>query len=157
KDLDTSGSADRLTHLVYAFGKGSGGRGAVADGWADYQKPMPAAGRVGGAADPPGAPPRGNLGQVRKVQAKHPRRKVMRLFGGWTGPAGFADAARDPDGFAASCHELVTDQRWSGVFDGIDIDWEYPNACGLRCDTSGRDSLARMLAALRSAFGPHAV
>ncbi len=157
KDLDTNGSAARLTHLVYAFGTVAGGRCAAADGWADYEKPMPAADSVDGVADQPGSPLRGNLGQLRKLKAKHPGLKVIWSFGGWTGSDGFAGAARDPAGFAASCHALLTDKRWSGVFDGIDIDWEYPNACGLRCDTSGRDALTRVLAALRSAFGPDAL
>lgn len=26
------------------------------------------------------------------------------------------------------------------MFDAIDIVWEYPNACGLTCDSSGRDA-----------------
>ena len=33
KDLETSGAAGRLTHLLYAFGKVTGGRCQVADRW----------------------------------------------------------------------------------------------------------------------------
>ncbi|NED82926.1 chitinase, partial [Streptomyces sp. SID11233] len=37
--------------------------------------------------------------------------------------------------------------------DGIDIDWEYPNACGLSCDTSGPAALKNLASALRTTFG----
>jgi chitinase len=157
KDVDSGGAADKLTHLVYAFGKVDGGRCAPADAWADYQKPIPADRSVDGAADPADAPLRGDFGQLRKLKARHPGLKVIWSFGGWTGSAGFTDAARDPAAFAASCRALVDDPRWSGVFDGIDLDWEYPNACGEQCDASGPAALARLLGALRSALGPRAV
>ncbi|WP_250002396.1 glycoside hydrolase family 18 protein [Actinoplanes sp. M2I2] len=157
KDLDTSGAAGRLTHLLYAFGKINNGRCAAADRWADYEKPIAAAGSVDGVADQAGATLRGNIGQLRKLKEKHPGLRVLWSFGGWTGSKGFTEAARDPDAFAASCHDLLTDPRWSGVFDGIDVDWEYPNACGLTCDKSGPDALTRVLGSLRSAFGPDSV
>jgi chitinase len=154
RNVDTSGSAAKLTHLVYAFGKVDGGRCAPGDGWADYLKPIAAADSVDGEAD---SAPHGNIGQLRKLKARHPRLKVVWSFGGWTGSKGFTDAARDPAAFAASCRDLVNDPRWAGVFDGIDVDWEYPNACGLSCDTSGRSALSGLVAALRRAFGPTAV
>lgn len=156
KDLDTSGAARRLTHLMYAFGKVTGGRCTAADSWADYRRPIAQADSVDGVADGPAAVLRGNFGQLRKLKAKHPGLRILWSFGGWTGSAGFAEAARDPAAFAASCHALVTDRRWAGVFDGIDVDWEYPNACGLTCDRSGPDALARVLGALRGSFGPGA-
>jgi chitinase len=156
KDVETSGAAARLTDLVYAFGSVAGGRCTVSDGWADYQKPVPAQQSVDGRADT-GDALRGTIGQLRRLKARHPQLKVLWSFGGWTGSNGFTDAAADPAGFAASCHALVTDPRWAGVFDGIDLDWEYPNACGLACDSSGRDALPRLLAALRTAFGPSAL
>ncbi|GAA2649016.1 glycoside hydrolase family 18 protein [Paractinoplanes durhamensis] len=156
KDLETSGSADKLTHLMYAFGKVTAGRCSAADGWADYDRPIAAADSVDGVADKPDAPLRGSFGQLRKLKAKHPGLKLIWSFGGWTGSDGFTAAARDPAAFAASCHDLINDKRWAGLFDGVDVDWEYPNACGLRCDTSGPDALPRLLAALRTAFGPAA-
>ncbi len=157
KDLDTSGSAGELTHLLYAFGEVDGGRCTAADGWADYEKPIEAGQSVDGVADKAGDRLRGNIGQLRKLKEKHPGLKVLWSFGGWTGSAGFTEAARDPGAFAESCHRLLTDARWTGVFDGIDVDWEYPNACGVTCDKSGPEALPRVLGALRSAFGPEDV
>ena len=148
KDLETSGTAGELTHLLYAFGKVSDGRCAPNDTWADYEKPTPAAASVDGADTPGGA-----IGQLRLLKARHPQLKVLWSFGGWNGSAGFTRAAADPSAFAASCAELLSDQRWTGVFDGIDIDWEYPNACGTTCDKSGPDALPKLLAALRPKFG----
>jgi chitinase len=157
KDLDTDGAAQKLTHIVYAFGKVTGGRCSAADAWADYDTPMPAADSVDNVPDRPTDPLRGNFGQLRKLKAEHPGLQVIWSFGGWTGSAGFTAAARDPAAFAASCRALVGDPRWAGVFDGIDVDWEYPNACGLTCDAGGRDALTRVLSALRSSFGPDAL
>ena len=162
KDVDKSGSAATLTDLVYAFGQVKGGRCGPADSWADFQKPIAAADSVDGVADPVPAGSgdavlRGNFGQLRKLKARHPALRLIWSFGGWTGSDGFAEAARDPAAFAASCRALLDDRRWSGLFDGIDIDWEYPNACGVTCDTSGRDALARVLGALRTALGANAL
>ncbi|MER6021281.1 glycosyl hydrolase family 18 protein [Streptomyces anulatus] len=82
------------------------------------------------------------------------RRKIRgQSFGGWTWSGGFGQAAQNPAAFAKSCRDLVEDPRWADVFDGIDIDWEYPNACGLTCDTSGRDAYGNLLGELRKSFG----
>ncbi|WP_239164415.1 glycoside hydrolase family 18 protein [Actinoplanes palleronii] len=150
-------AADRLTHLMYAFGKVDGGRCGVGDPWAAYQKPVSAADSVDGVADSPTDPLRGNFGQLKKLKAAHPGLKILWSFGGWSWSAGFTAAAKDPAAFATSCHDLVTDPRWAGVFDGIDVDWEYPNACGISCDTSGRDALTGLLGGLRTAFGAGAL
>ncbi len=157
KNIETSGSASVLTDLVYAFGQVKGGRCAPSDDWADYQMPITAARSVDGTADRADAPLRGNFGQLRQLKAKHPALRLIWSFGGWNGSDGFADAARDPAAFAQSCRDLLDDPRWAGLFDGIDIDWEYPNACGLVCDTSGVDGLSKVLAALRSTLGPDAL
>ncbi|WP_430781204.1 glycoside hydrolase family 18 protein [Actinoplanes sp. G11-F43] len=149
KDL----AADRLTHLKYAFGKIVDGKCAVGDAWAAYQKPTAAEDSVDGVADPGG----GTFGQLRKLKARHPELKLLWSFGGWNDSAGFTEAARDPARFAASCRALLADPRWAGLFDGIDVDWEYPNACGRECDTSGPGALTAMLAALRTALGADAV
>ena len=157
RDVETSGAAAGLTHLVYAFGKVTGGRCTTSDKWADHEKPIEAARSVDGVADTAGRGLRGNFGQLRKLKARHPGLRVIWSFGGWTGSRGFTEAATDPQRFAASCRELITDPRWAGVFDGIDIDWEYPNACGLVCDRSGPGALAGLLSALRAELGPQSL
>jgi chitinase len=158
KNIQTSGTADRLTHLVYAFGNVTGGRCAVGDSYADYDKAYSAADSVDGVGDTWDAGAlRGSFGQLRRLKKLHPGLKVLWSFGGWTWSGGFSQAAQDPTGFADSCYNLVKDPRWADVFDGIDIDWEYPNACGLSCDTSGRNGYTNLMAALRSRFGQGAL
>lgn len=154
KNIETSGAANRLTHINYAFGNVTGGKCAIGDAYADYDKAYDAAGSVDGQADTWDAGAlRGSFNQLRKLKQLHPGLKVLWSFGGWTWSGGFADAAKDPAAFADSCYNLVNDPRWAGVFDGIDIDWEYPNACGLTCDAGGSDAFRNLMAALRARFG----
>ncbi|KOT61513.1 MULTISPECIES: glycoside hydrolase family 18 protein [Streptomyces] len=154
KNIQTSGSADKLTHINYAFGNVQGGKCTIGDAYADYDKAYTADQSVDGKADTWDAGAlRGNFNQLRKLKKLHPNLKVIWSFGGWTWSGGFAEAAKNPNGFAQSCLDLVQDKRWADVFDGIDIDWEYPNACGLTCDTSGREALTNVLKALRAKFG----
>ncbi|MCW3842377.1 glycosyl hydrolase family 18 protein [Micromonospora yasonensis] len=153
KNVHTSGSAAKMTHLLYAFGNTSGGRCSIGDSYADYDKAYTAADSVDGVADTWDQPLRGNFNQLRKLKKMYPNLKVIWSFGGWTWSAGFTQAAQNPAAFADSCYALVKDPRWADVFDGIDIDWEYPNACGLQCDASGPNAFKNVISALRTRFG----
>ena len=137
KNLVTSGSASKITHINYAFGNVKNGQCTVDDTYAAYDKAYTADQSVSGTADTWDQPLRGNFNQLRQLKAKYPHIKVLYSFGGWTYSGGFGQAAANPAAFAKSCKAVVEDPRWADVFDGIDIDWEYPNACGLTCDTSG--------------------
>jgi chitinase len=153
KNIETSGSAAKLTHINYAFGNVTGGKCAMGDAYAATDKAYTAAQSVDGVADTWDQPLRGNFNQLRKLKKLHPNLKVLWSFGGWTWSGGFTEAARNPAAFAQSCYDLVENSKWADVFDGIDIDWEYPNACGLTCDTSGRAAYKNLMAALRAKFG----
>ncbi|MCC7634043.1 glycosyl hydrolase family 18 protein [Stenotrophomonas rhizophila] len=163
KNIDTSGSAARLTHINYAFGNVRNNRcevgitqpsdantGAGGDAFADYTKAFGAGESVSGGADSWDQPLRGNWNQLKQLKAKHPNVKVLISLGGWTWSRGFSSAAQPAhrQAFVASCVDAyikgnlpVTDGAGgvgaaAGVFDGIDIDWEYPVACGLSCGSA---------------------
>ncbi|MDT0400322.1 glycoside hydrolase family 18 chitinase [Streptomyces edwardsiae] len=153
KNLVTSGSAAKITHINYAFGNVKNGQCVVDDTYAAYDKAYTADQSVSGTADTWDQPLRGNFNQLRQLKAKYPHIKVLYSFGGWTYSGGFGQAAQNPAAFAKSCKQVVEDPRWADVFDGIDIDWEYPNACGLTCDSSGPAALKNLTQALRSEFG----
>jgi chitinase len=156
KNIQTSGSANKLTHINFAFGNVTNGGCAIGDSYADYDRFYDAASSVDGTTDTwdTGAL-RGSFNQLRKLKAMHPGLKVIYSFGGWTWSGGFGQAAANPTAFANSCYNLVEDPRWADVFDGIDIDWEYPNACGLSCDSSGPAAFKNLMSALRTRFGPN--
>ncbi|MGW1765293.1 glycoside hydrolase family 18 chitinase [Streptomyces sp. NPDC002073] len=153
KNLVTSGSAAKITHINYAFGNVQGGKCTIGDAYADYDKAYTADQSVDGVADTWDQPLRGNFNQLRKLKKAYPNIKVLWSFGGWTWSGGFGQAVQNPAAFAQSCYDLIEDPRWADVFDGIDLDWEYPNACGLSCDTSGAASFKNMMQAMRAKFG----
>ncbi|MFJ4084402.1 glycoside hydrolase family 18 protein [Streptomyces iakyrus] len=153
KNIETSGSGSRLTHINYAFGNVTGGKCAMGDGYAATDRAYTAAESVDGKADTWDQPLRGNFNQLRKLKQKHPDLKVLWSFGGWTWSGGFGEAAKNPAAFAQSCYDLVENSKWADVFDGIDIDWEYPNTCGATCDTSGKAAFRNLMQALRAKFG----
>ncbi|MEU1691803.1 glycoside hydrolase family 18 chitinase [Streptomyces hirsutus] len=153
KNLVTSGSAAKITHINYAFGNVTNGQCKLDDAYAATDKAYTADQSVSGTADTWDQPLRGNFNQLRQLKAKYPHIKVLYSFGGWTYSGGFGQAAQNPAAFAKSCKAVVEDPRWADVFDGIDIDWEYPNACGLTCDTSGPAAFRNLSQALRAEFG----
>ncbi|WP_137993557.1 glycoside hydrolase family 18 protein [Streptomyces vilmorinianum] len=152
KDLETSGTAAKLTHINYAFGNVSpdgkcftGNVPGEADAWADYVRPLDAAGSVDGVADTADQPLAGNFNQLRELKAKHPGLKVLISLGGWSWSTHFSDAARTPasrKAFVASCIDLYIKGNLpadgarggagaaAGLFDGIDLDWEWPASAG---------------------------
>ncbi|WP_206304650.1 cellulose binding domain-containing protein, partial [Streptomyces sp. B27] len=109
KNLVTSGSAAKITHINYAFGNVQNGRCTIGDSYADYDKAYTADQSVDGVADTWDQPLRGNFNQLRKLKAKYPHIKVLWSFGGWTWSGGFGQAVQNPAAFAQSCYDLVED------------------------------------------------
>lgn len=153
RNVETSGAAAKLTHINYAFGNvGSDGRCVASnqgedDAWSDYQRRFTADESVDGVADTIDQPLAGNFNQLRKLKQRHPGLKVMMSLGGWIGSKYFSDAAMTQDSrraFATSCVDLFIKGDLpvfgnepqggpgsaAGVFDGIDIDWEWPGSEG---------------------------
>ncbi len=156
KNIKTSGSAAKLTHINYAFANVVSSRCQLGDTYADYDRFYDAATSVDGVADTWDAGAlRGNFNQLRKLKAEYPQIKVLISLGGWSWSGGFSDAALPANrvAFVKSCIDLyIKDPRWTGVFDGIDIDWEYPGACGLTCNFRPEDTqnFTALLAEFRS-------
>ncbi|WP_025274708.1 glycosyl hydrolase family 18 protein [Haloglycomyces albus] len=153
KNIVDSGSAEKLTHIVYAFGNVQGGQCTMGDNYAATQRTYSAAESVDGEGDNWNDPLRGNFNQLLKLKEMYPHLEILWSFGGWTWSDGFGQAAQNPQAFADACYDLVHDSQWSGLFDGIDIDWEYPNACGKTCDSSGPNAFGDLMSALRNRFG----
>src|SRR5207247_7760190 len=109
KNIQTSGSASKLTHINYAFGNVQNGACTLGDTYADYDRFYSAAESVDGVADTwdTGAL-RGNFGQLRRLKKMHPGLKVIFSFGGWTWSGGVGHAAAKPTAYGHSCYSLLT-------------------------------------------------
>ena len=137
-NLQQNGVADNLTHLIYAFANVSTTPApacAIADTWADYSSPyLPS---VSGA--PYTSPLYGNFGAIQQLKQLHPKLKVLMSIGGASAvnTAAFVTAASTAAGrqaLASSCISMFVQGNIAqgvsapGLFDGFNIDWEFPTA-----------------------------
>ncbi len=115
--------------------------------------PVSAADSVDGVADDSAASLHGNFNQLRKLKKKYLGLRLLISIGGWSWSAGFSDAAKTDasrKAFVSSCIHTFIEGNFAdpgdyngtqaGLFDGIDIDWEYPAACGNTCADSPADT-----------------
>jgi chitinase len=128
-NLQNNGVADQHTHLTYAFGGVNDTGCYIADSWADYQTPY-----LPTITGPYTGPLYGNFAALLQLKQLHPDLKVLISLAGAPGFSSAAATAAGRQAFAASCIDLFINGNVApgvsaaGVFDGIDIDWEFPTA-----------------------------
>jgi chitinase len=158
KQLAANGAAELLTQLNYAFGKVNSARCGLSNPDLELKRVFSAADSVDGAADPSDSTQlRGTFHQLQELKKKFPKLKILISLGGWTNSEGFSDAAQPVSvrDFAHSCIDtfikgnLAPGIRAAGIFDGIDIDWEYPVEGGI---IPGRPEDTRNLNAMAAEF-----
>jgi chitinase len=132
KNLVTSGAAGRLDQIDYSQAVIANNRCSVADPNADLNLVYTAGDSVDGKADDPAATLRGNFHQLQELRRLYPKLRVLISIEGK--PDGFAAIARPENraAFVSSCVEMFVQGHLApGVeggrlFDGFDVDWEYP-------------------------------
>jgi chitinase len=148
-NLQNNGVADRLTHLNYAFGGVSSTGCFIADSWADYQTPY-----LPTITGPYTGPLYGNFAALQQLKQLHPNLKVLISLLGSDGFSVAASTAAGRQTFVASCIDLFINGNLApgisaaGIFDGIDIDWEFPTAADTQNATLLMQEFRRQLNAL---------
>ncbi|GII97841.1 chitinase [Sediminihabitans luteus] len=170
-DIIRSGAIDDLTHINYSFGnvttdlvcdivdvEGEG------DPENDFTRTVSAKDSVDGKADKKNQKLAGNFNQLKKLKKVSPDTKIMISLGGWTWSDNFSDAASTEAGrkkLVKSCVDLYIKGNLpeidgkggkgvaKGIFDGIDIDWEWPAADGEQPSPRPAEDKANFLALLQ--------
>ncbi|MDR3611514.1 MAG: glycoside hydrolase family 18 protein [Ignavibacteriaceae bacterium] len=172
KNIETSGSADKITILNYAFiepAPDSSGHiiAKFMNPFLDYQQVYSAGLSVDGVADDSTQLLRGEFNQLKKLKAMHPHLKIIVSIGGWTGSTWFSDAAltsQSRELFVDDCinkfiyGNLPVSNNAGGngvaaeIFDGFDIDWEFPVIGGddsIHHNKNDRDNLSELISLFR--------
>ena len=108
------GFAD-LTDFIYAFASSAGDSCSLTNGFEDARVDFPV---------------------IRRMKHKYPRLHVLLSLGGGSAGSSFGSAVSSPSRIkrlVRSCMTLIR-RTYPRVFDGIDIDWEFPSNAADRTD-----------------------
>jgi chitinase len=156
KNIQDSDSAGRMTHVNYAFANVAPASASdptvvcqIADSWADYVRPATVDDAIDGVAESyDESVLHGSFNQLRKLKQAFPNLKVFISLGGFALSGHFSDAALTPESRTAlvsSCVDMFIKGNLPpvspggpvvaapGLFDGIDVDWEWPGNCIAGC------------------------
>lgn len=175
KDLERIGSADKVTVLIYAFcePKPDADGNIIPDfknAYEAYQQVYTSKMSIDGVADDSTQPLRGQFNQLKKLKARHPALRILLSIGGWGGSKYISDALLTPELREKFVDEVIN--RYilgnlpevnnaggkgvaAGIFDGIDIDWEFPlkgGAEGIHNNKNDKENLTALLALFRKKF-----
>ena len=136
---------DKIDRIYYGFWDPSSGECKLNDDWADVSMPGPENGECGGSLQAWDAPLKGNFYQLMKIREKNPKIKIFASLGGWTYSPMFHNYMKSPTDrtrMVKSCVNLIN--QYSMVFNGLDIDLEYPclpgdTSCGLAITPTDND------------------
>ncbi len=119
--------AGRLTHINYAFGR------VLEDGSAALANP---------AVD------HANFRALRKLKQRFPHMRILIAFGGWGGSRYFSNAAATPESRARFISSTLDSflRAHPDVFDGVDLDWEYPVGGGMPTNVARPEDRANLTA-----------
>ncbi len=146
KDVEKHNSADKITVINYSFLiPEPDSSGNIIPDFLDsnmaYQQIYTSDMSIDGIADDSTQPLRGQFNQLKKLKQKHPQLKIVLSVGGWEGSIYFSDAALTPESreiFVNTCIDRFISGNLpvvngaggkgaaAGIFDGFDVDWEYP-------------------------------
>lgn len=132
KNLAT-GKAPLVDQINYAQGFVTDGHCSVADPNADLNYTFTATQSVDGKPDSPTQRFRGNLHQLQKLKRKYPRLHILISLEGRSTDFAYDAQPEHRTSFVSSCIDtflkghFASDIAAPGIFDGIDIDWEYPH------------------------------
>jgi len=157
KNLVTSGAGELLDQIDYSQGVIKNNACAIGDPNADLSFVHTAATSLDGQPDDPAALLRGNFHQLQELRRRYPTLKLLISIEG--NPSYFASAARPENrvAFVTSCIDMFLSGHFAPgiegghLFDGFDLDWEYPTL-------ADKDNYLGLLAEFRrqlNALDPH--
>ncbi|XP_075986238.1 acidic mammalian chitinase-like isoform X2 [Anticarsia gemmatalis] len=128
------------THLIYSFaGINEQGTVIALDPWLDL----------------PDNWGRNNYGKFNALKEKNPSLKTLLAVGGWNeGSAKYSKMAADASLRKNFIDSAITMLSTHG-FDGLDVDWEYPNRRDSVHGPADIDNFTKLLRELREAFDKH--
>jgi len=130
-DLIHSGAVRSITQLDYAQANIRDNACVIADPLADTNMVFKAEDSIDGIADDPATPLRGNFHQLQLLRQRYPKLRILISIEGKQEL--FVEAAK-PENRAAFVHSCIArfleghlaPGMEAKLFDGIDVDWEYP-------------------------------